>query len=135
MNQTIRLRIAATIGALSVAAGAFGAHGLKSLVSPDRLATWETAARYHLVHAVVLLVLTAMSDRLSDRAQRWSFRLILSGTAVFSGSLYSMVGLSILLGETNKTPNLLGAITPIGGALLIAGWLSMMLPNKPAKHT
>ncbi len=131
MNPTKNLRVAATMGALAVAAGAFGAHGLKTLVSPNYLATWETAARYHLIHAVVLLILTVMADRLSDRAQRWSFRLILSGTAVFSGSLYAMVGLLVLLGESNQTPKLLGAVTPIGGALLIAGWLSMMLPSKP----
>lgn len=131
---TKRLRVAAGMGALAVAAGAFGAHGLKTLVSPIYLTTWETAARYHLIHAVVLLLLTAMADRLSDRAQRWSFRLIFVGTSVFSGSLYAMVGLMVLLGDSNKTPNLLGALTPIGGALLIAGWLSLMLPNTSPRN-
>lgn len=115
-----RLRIAAVMGAAAVALGAFGAHGLKDLVTPDRLATWETASRYHLLHAVVLLVLAlAPAEPTTVQWARWPFRLILIGTLVFAATLYALV----LLDQP-----MLGMITPIGGVLLISGWLAMLLP-------
>lgn len=97
------------IGALGVACGAFGAHALKGQVTSDRLATWETAAHYHLIHAVVLLVLLP-----SPRS--WPFRLITAGTVVFAGSLYALVLLDLPW---------LGRVTPLGGTLLLAGWISI----------
>ena len=114
MNR--RVRIAALMGATAVALGAFGAHGLHDRVTPERLTTWETASRYHLIHAVVLLVLALRPGVTSP----WPFRLILAGTLVFATSLYALV----LLDQP-----LLGAVTPIGGALLIGGWLSLLLPT------
>ena len=111
------LRIAAIVGFLAVALGAFGAHGLKALL--DRNATgdiWRTAALYHLVHSVVLLVIASRPGaRISG-----AFWLILAGVAFFSGSLY-------LLAITNV--KWLGAITPLGGVSLLAGWL--WLAKKP----
>jgi uncharacterized membrane protein YgdD (TMEM256/DUF423 family) len=100
------------MGASAVALGAVGAHGLHDLVTADRLSTWETGSRYHLIHAVVLMILA-----LNPRASPWPFRLILSGTVVFALSLYGLV----LLDKP-----LLGAITPVGGVLLIAGWASLV---------
>lgn len=118
----VRVRIAAGMGAAAVALGAFGAHGLEDLVTADRLATWETASRYHLVHAVVLLVL-ALAPGVSSttRWAIWPFRLILTGTLVFATSLYGLV----LFDKP-----ILGAITPIGGVLLISGWLALLLPDQ-----
>lgn len=113
MTEGARLRIAAGMGATGVAAGAFGAHLLKDLVTAERLSTWETGARYHLVHAVVLLVL-ALTPARTHR----SFELLLAGSCVFAGSLYLLV----MLDEP-----VLGAVTPIGGALLISGWVSLGL--------
>ena len=115
-----RLRIAAVLGLLAVALGAFGAHGLKTkwgaTLSAEeiayRLGVWHTATQYHLAHAIVLLVLAfAFADAKQARAAWWSFML---GIVVFSGSLYllSVTGLKWL-----------GAITPIGGVLLMVGWL------------
>lgn len=114
------VRFAAVLGALAVAAGAFGAHALRDRVPADRLAVWETAARYHLVHAVVLLVLALLPV-----PPRLSQRLIAAGVCVFAGSLYLLV----LLDQP-----LLGAVTPIGGVLLIAGWASLAwtLPRSTA---
>lgn len=103
-----RTRIAAFLGAVGVAAGAFGAHALNGRVTPERLQTWETAARYHLVHAVVLLLLARLVDPLP-------FRLVLAGTLIFAGSLYLLVLLDLPI---------LGAVTPIGGVCLILGWLA-----------
>lgn len=107
-----RLRVAAVLGALGVAAGAFGAHGLEGRVTPERLETWNTGAHYHLVHAVVLLIL---ATRPAPRPL--PFALIAAGVAIFSGSLYLLV----LLDQ-----GWLGAVTPLGGLAFIAGWLSLI---------
>ena len=112
MNSTLALRIAAIFGFLAVALGAFGAHGLKATLDLNgTLAIWQTAALYHLVHAVVLLVLAQR-----DTPPRVSVLLFAAGIVVFSGSLY-------LLAVTNV--KWLGAITPLGGLSLLAGWLSL----------
>ncbi len=112
MNSTTALRIAGLMGFLAVALGAFGAHGLKAVFLENGQGhNWETAAHYHLVHAVVLLVLATRST-----VARLPFLLFTAGIAIFSGSLY-------LLAITNV--KWLGAITPIGGVCLIAGWLAL----------
>lgn len=113
MTETTKLRIASITGAVAVAAGAFGAHGLQKIVTPERLTTWETGARYHLVHAVVLLVIALVPARTGR-----SFELLLAGASVFAGSLYVLVLADLPV---------MGAITPIGGVLLITGWLSLAL--------
>ena len=101
-------------GALAVALGAFGAHGLADAVSPERLATWRTASSYHLAHAVALAVVA-----LAIRAG-WSARasgvLFVVGTVLFSGSLYLLVLLEMPI---------LGAVAPIGGVAFITGWLAL----------
>jgi uncharacterized membrane protein YgdD (TMEM256/DUF423 family) len=121
MNSTTALRIAALLGCLAVAFGAFGAHGLKALLETNGLtAVWEKAAHYHLVHAVVLLVLA-----LRNSVARVPFALFTAGIVIFSGSLY-------LLAVTNV--RWLGAITPIGGGCLIAGWIALAIcPASAAK--
>lgn len=102
--------ISGVAGALGVALGAFGAHGLKNVVSdPALLDTWETAARYHLIHALALGLVA-----LHPGQPRWAGGLFVAGTLLFSGSLYVLV-----LTEQRW----LGAITPIGGVCFIAGWL------------
>ncbi len=107
-------------GALSacvaVIAGAFGAHALRASLTPAALATFETAARYHLFHALALLVVAGMLERPAHPAvarAAWGF---LAGTVLFSGSLYALA----LTGH-----RWLGAVTPLGGVAFIAGWLSL----------
>lgn len=105
--------LGAISGGLAVAAGAFGAHALKSLLSADALATYDTAARYQMVHALALLATAWASTRWAGRAidlAGWSF---VAGSVLFSGSLY-------LLALTGT--RWLGAVTPLGGVLLIVGW-------------
>lgn len=112
MDNTARaLAVAgALLAAIGVLAGAFGAHALKTLVSPGDLLIWETAVRYQLFHALALLILG-----LQQRPQLLLAGLvILPGVLVFSGSLYLLV-----LSDTRW----LGAVTPLGGSLLIIGWL------------
>jgi uncharacterized membrane protein YgdD (TMEM256/DUF423 family) len=107
------MRLAGILGATAVALGAFGAHGLKGLphiqADPALLTTWETAARYHLIIAAVMV-------GLAGRPARLARRLLVAGVGVFSGSLYALV-----LTEQRW----LGAITPIGGALMIAGFVAL----------
>ncbi len=110
-------RVAALFGATAVAAGAFGAHALAPHVSPDRLQTWQTAASYHLVHAAVLLALS-----LTPGTPRLPMALFSAGIVLFSGSLYALVLLDWPL---------LGRVTPIGGLLFIAGWLSLARTRTP----
>lgn len=105
--------LGAALAGLSVAAGAFGAHGLRDVLSPDMLANFETAARYQMYHALALVLLGAIADRLPARAVNWIGWLFIAGIILFSGSLYLMAftGLRVL-----------GAITPLGGVAFIAGW-------------
>ncbi len=103
-------KVAGVVGAAGVALGAFGAHGLEGRVDdPHLLEVWDTAARYHLVHALALLGVAAHPGN-----PRVAGALFLAGIGFFCGSLYLMT----LSGLT-----WLGAITPIGGVCFIAGWL------------
>jgi uncharacterized membrane protein YgdD (TMEM256/DUF423 family) len=103
-------RVAAVLGFLGVAFGAFGAHALKSsFVVPDGADWWKTAVLYHLVHAVAALA-TGRSDGRASAAT-WCFA---AGVLLFSGSLYTMA-LTDVRG--------LGAVTPVGGVAFLAGWL------------
>ena len=112
MNSQTAFRISAALGFLAVALGAFGAHGLHALLEKNaRLATWETAVLYHLTHAVVMLIISTLRPL---RITAWW--LMLAGIVIFSGTLYT-------LALTNV--KWLGAITPLGGVCLLAGWLAL----------
>jgi uncharacterized membrane protein YgdD (TMEM256/DUF423 family) len=114
------LRIAAVLGFLGVALGAFGAHALRERLSPALLQVWNTAVLYHLLHAVALLSLglyvRASSGALGAgmgadvRAPAWLF---VAGILIFSGSLYALALTGI---------KILGAVTPLGGLCFLAGW-------------
>lgn len=104
----LSLRAGALLGLLGVALGAFGAHVLTDIVTPQRLATFETAVRYQMYHALALLVLAALPKE-THRAALF----FIVGTLIFSGSLYLLV-----LTDTGW----FGAITPIGGVLQLVGW-------------
>ena len=102
---------------LAVALGAFGAHALKGRIAPEMLAVWHTGVEYHLFHALGLIAVGVVSVHLPDSAPlRWSGWAMLAGIVLFSGSLYALA----LSGE-----RWLGAVTPIGGACFIAGWLAL----------
>lgn len=107
----------AVLAGLGVAAGAFGAHALKPLLSVEMLAVFETAVRYQMYHALALLLTGALLDRSvapgGRKCLRLAGRLFLAGTLLFSGSLYLLAASGV---------RWLGAITPVGGVCLIAGW-------------
>jgi uncharacterized membrane protein YgdD (TMEM256/DUF423 family) len=120
MNTRATIRISAVVGFLAVALGAFGAHGLKTtLEANNQLPNWNTAAHYHLIHAVAMLAVA-----LHAPARKCAWWLWLGGIILFSGSLY-------VIGLTNL--RILGAfVTPVGGVLLMAGWLALLAPPKNA---
>lgn len=121
MTRSTILTLAAILGGLAVTAGAFGAHGLKDRLPADDLAIFETAVRYQAWHALALLGLVALPE--GARRVGLAAALLAAGTIVFSGSLYVLV----LTG-----PRWLGAITPIGGTLMIAGWIVLATVRLPA---
>jgi uncharacterized membrane protein YgdD (TMEM256/DUF423 family) len=107
------LAAAGVSGALAVAAGAFGAHALEGAVPAERLATWATAAHYHLAHAIALGLAGLVAGHRPGRLVHAAGGLFLAGTVLFAGSLYALVLLDLPV---------LGAVTPLGGAAFIAGW-------------
>lgn len=113
MQPATMIRTGAILAGLAVAAGAFGAHGLKdALAETGQTANFETAVRYQMWHALALLLCAALARNGARCAgAAWCFGV---GTVVFAGTLYG-----IALGG----PKWLGAITPIGGTLMIAGWV------------
>lgn len=115
MNQRTTIILAGLFGALAVAAGAFGAHGLRDQVDARDLEIWSTGAHYQLLHAAVLLALGLIGADDSPWRARASL-LMLVGLVIFPGTLYAMV-----LGA----PRWLGAVTPIGGMCWILGWLAV----------
>lgn len=103
----------AVYGFLGVACGAFGAHALKQKLSPDLLAVWKTAVEYQLWHALALLLVGLIAMQKPSAALGASAICFALGVLVFSGSLYVLALSGV---------RWLGAITPIGGLLLLAGW-------------
>ena len=108
------ITVGAVFGFLGVALGAFGAHGLKDIASPEEMAWWSTGVSYHLWHALALILLGLMQQsRTGGDLAGWMFAL---GIVVFSGTLYAMA-----LGA----PSVLGAITPLGGLLFLGAWIRL----------
>lgn len=109
--------LAGLFGATGVMAGAFGAHALRATLGPS-LPAWQTAVQYHLVHALALLALAAWQRSGAAPLASWSGWLFAAGIIFFSGSLYGLA-----LGG----PRWLGPVTPLGGSLLIGGWILMIV--------
>ncbi|MBC5840860.1 DUF423 domain-containing protein [Flavobacterium sp. F-380] len=115
---------ASILGAIAIILGAFGAHALKKVLSPEQLITFETGVRYQMYHALFLLFISAHTI-LSDKLKKVILTLVQVGVLFFSGSIY-------LLATNDLTPfdfKTIGFITPIGGALLIAAWGVLIYQN------
>ena len=112
--------IGSILAGLAVATGAFGAHGLQKMVTPERLETWDKAVRYQMYHALALLILAWALMHWPEQAKLLATGgwLFLAGSVLFSGSLYILVVSGITW---------LGAITPLGGVAYIAGWLCLVI--------
>lgn len=113
VNRTF-VGLGAILALLGVAAGAFGAHALKDRLPPDLLVTFETGARYQLIHALALILAGLAAAHLPGSraldASGWAF---VAGIVLFSGSLYALALSGV---------RVLGAITPFGGVAFMAGW-------------
>lgn len=117
--QKLFLTLGSIAMALAVMLGAFGAHGLKSKLTEEMLAIFETGVNYHFYHALGLLIIGIIANWLPDSSLLgWAGGLMAGGIFIFSGSLY-------LLSLTGT--RWLGAITPIGGACFIAAWILLAL--------
>ncbi|WP_353152320.1 DUF423 domain-containing protein [Pollutimonas bauzanensis] len=103
---------------IGVGAGAFGAHGLRRIISPDLLSVWQTAVLYQLVHGLGMLAIAALGARFGSSLLSNAGVLMFVGIVIFSGSLYVLA----LTGT-----RWLGAITPIGGLAFIAAWAMVAL--------
>ena len=108
------LALGAISAGLGVVLGAFAAHALKTRIEPQALAIFEVAVRYQMYHALALVAIGMLSARHPDRRLDWSGALFVAGTVLFSGSLYLLT----LAGTKG-----IGLVTPLGGVMLIAGWL------------
>ncbi|MFM1829570.1 MAG: hypothetical protein RL624_1811 [Bacteroidota bacterium] len=117
--------IAASIfGSTAVIIGAFAAHALKKALPVDALQTIETAVRYQMYHAIVLLMLCLSNTWISAKSIKRIYRLLLSGILCFSGSIYLLIFLKSyqVIGLSG-----IGIITPIGGILLILAWILLLI--------
>ena len=112
------LYTAAILGCLAVILGAFGAHGLKNTLNSDQIVSFETGVRYQMYHALLLLFLGSTAFVL-PKMQKLIFIFILWGTILFSGSIY-LLATNDLTGVDFTS---IAFITPIGGTLLIIGWI------------
>ncbi len=122
MTTQFVLLAATFFGALAIILGAFGAHALKKLFTPEQMQSFETGVKYQMYHAIVLLVIgfqLPFSTTL-EQAMAWCFIL---GVILFSFSIY---GLCISSAKGNKI-KILGPITPLGGLCLVTGWVLLLV--------
>ena len=110
------IALASCLGAIAVVIGAFGAHGLRDMLSEYSLGVYEKGVLYHFFHALGLLAVPLLTKAglVGERGARWAYGLLLWGIIFFSGSLY-------ILAVTGQT--MWGAVAPIGGTMFIAGWM------------
>lgn len=121
MIKTI-LITGAILGILSVILGAFAAHGLKKVISPEAIESFETGVKYQMYHALFLLFVGTTSY-LSLGHKKIIFYLVILGVVFFSGSIYGLATNSISSFDFKK----IALITPLGGLLLLSGWIVMLI--------
>ncbi len=123
MNRNF-LSVAALLGALSVGLGAFAAHKLHTMTSPDVVLIFETGVRYQFYHVFALLFVAFLSEKVNNKWMIWAGNCFIMGIILFCGSLYALTALAIAE-STHRT--LVGIATPIGGVFFILGWIFMYL--------
>ena len=116
MNKQIAI-VSVLLIALGIILGAFGAHGLKQVVSPEKVASFEVGVRYQIYHGIALLILSLNASKIEGTLKVF-LAFILGGILFFSGSIY-LLALNDLFGTDLS---FLGPLTPVGGVLMIAGW-------------
>ncbi len=118
------LIIGTILAGLAVVLGAFGAHGLKKLVGPETVSTYQTGVQYQMYHALALLFLGVLYERSQNYLLNFAGIFFIGGVVLFSGSLYLLASLKAMdkIGTTG-----IGLITPIGGLLFIIGWILLLI--------
>ena len=124
-KERLFLTLGAISGFVAVAAGAFGAHGLKEMLPAENLAWFETGVRYQMVHALALIVTALVTQRRRGRAAPAAGWLFVLGTLFFSGSLYVLALTGV---------RAWGAVTPIGGVLWLAAWALLAFAGARARE-
>ena len=115
----------ALFGALAVVLGAFGAHGLQKITSDDNiLHGFQTAVQYQMYHALALLVVAIIYERINEKLIKWAGNFFIIGIILFSGSLYLLTVLKI---NESSFIKFIGPVTPIGGVFFILGWLFLLI--------
>jgi uncharacterized membrane protein YgdD (TMEM256/DUF423 family) len=127
MKPSVFLFLGTTCAFLAVALGAFGAHGLKNMISPEMLAVYKTGVEYQMWHAFGLIAIALMQQHdTQSRLLKWAGALMFLGIILFSGSLYTLAILNLPI---------LGAITPIGGVSFLVSWsLLIIFSGKKSTH-
>lgn len=120
MNRTITFTGILLI-LIAIILGAFGAHALKESISMEKLVSYETGVRYQFYHGISLLIIGLNTDKFKFSLV-WAYRIILIGVVLFSGSIY-LLALQNLIGSMK----FLGPVTPLGGSLMIVGWVLILV--------
>ena len=115
------LLFASTLGCLAVIFGAFGAHALKQLLNNEQSKSFETGVKYQMYHALVLLII-GFNFNLESSSEKYMVYSFMSGIILFSFSIYGLV----ISSAKNKKLRFLGPITPLGGLLLVCGWVLLV---------
>lgn len=115
------LVLGSIFGLMAVLFGAFGAHGLKELISAESIQTFETGVRYQMYHALLLLFV-GITGMISVKSKRWIFYFVAIGVFFFSGSIYALATNNL----TSFDFRTIAFITPIGGLMLIVSWLLLI---------
>jgi uncharacterized membrane protein YgdD (TMEM256/DUF423 family) len=111
------------LAALAVVLGAFGAHGLKKITTPETVATFQTGVQYQVYHAFALLIVAILYEKFTNNFTHYAGVLFIIGIILFSGSLYALTALK----ATDKMGlSGIGILTPFGGLCFIAGWLLLV---------
>jgi uncharacterized membrane protein YgdD (TMEM256/DUF423 family) len=118
------LAVGALLGGVAVALGAFGAHGLKSIVPPETVSTFQTGVQYQMYHALALVAVAIIFEKFPNRLVNWAAISFCIGILLFSGSLYVLT----FIKATGKVGlEGIGIITPVGGIFFILGWVLFFL--------
>ena len=118
------LAVGALLGGVAVALGAFGAHGLKMIVPPETVSTFQTGVQYQMYHALALVAVAIIFEKFPNRLVNWAAISFCIGILLFSGSLYVLT----FIKATGKVGlEEIGIITPVGGIFFILGWVLFFL--------
>lgn len=126
------LRIGSALAFFAVALGALGAHALKEILSPERLLSFETGVRYHLLHALAIVITATLIHFGKKRGLVYAAWLFTAGIVLFSGSIYLLAMQDVWKSNLSY----LGPVTPIGGVLFLAGWVMLFISTfqKPTAY-